>query len=106
MRPSFSPLEEFFIASYRLQHQRGGRNTDVRGLCYLVSVAALAALGLYKDDVTWILIGLAIAGIRLGQNMIASAKYNPVIASIISKYDSAVISAAKPVQSPLDTIQS
>lgn len=106
MRPSFSPLEEFFIASYRLQHQRGARNTDVRGLCYLVSVAAIAAFGLYKDDVTWILIGLVIAGGRLAQSMITGAKYNPVIASIIAKYDSAASAEEKSEQSSVDTIQS
>jgi hypothetical protein len=85
MRPSFNATEEYLIASYRLQHQNGTKGYDVNQFIWLIFSVALAVVGIRNDDVTWILLGLALICIRVGQGMATSAKYNPVLASIIDK---------------------
>ena len=91
MRPTFDREEDYLIAYYRQRHAAGGRGEISGDLAVLLSGAALVGVGLYKDDMTWMMIGFGIVTYRLVQGMLSAAKYNRTLGSIIEKYEQACV---------------
>lgn len=89
MRPQFDHEEDFLIAYYRQRHAAGGRGEMSGDLAVLLAGSSLLGVGIFKDDITWVIIGFGIVTYRLVQGMLSSAKYNRTLGSIIEKYERA-----------------
>lgn len=89
MRPSFDSTEEYLIAYYRHQRRQRGANHWAADSAYLAVGCLLLAWGIHDGNPIWIVIGFGLVAWRLVQMMIASGRYNPVIAEIIEKYEQA-----------------
>lgn len=89
MRPSFDREEDYLIAYYRQLHATGGRGGISGDLAVLLVGAAFVGTGLFKDDLTWVIVGFGILAYRLVQGMWSTARYNRTLGSIIEKYESA-----------------
>ena len=89
MRPQFDREEDFLIAYYRQRHAAGGRAEWAVDLAALLAACSLFGVGLFKDDMTWMIIGFGIIAYRFVQGMLSSARYNRTLGSIIEKYERA-----------------
>ena len=89
MRPQFDREEDFLIAYYRQRHAAGGSAELAADLAALLAACSLLGVGLFKDDMTWMIIGFGILGYRFVQGMLSSARYNRTLGSIIEKYERA-----------------
>jgi hypothetical protein len=77
------------------------RKWDAQSLsevAYLLVACFGLAWGLYKDDAAWIIVGFAVMSYRLIQLSVSSGRYNPVLASIIKKYEQACTEAEVPAK--------
>lgn len=89
MRPTFDREEDYLIAYYRQRHAAANRGEIPGDLAVLLSGSALVGVGVYRDDMTWMIIGFGIVTYRLVQGMLSAAKYNRTLGSIIEKYEQA-----------------
>lgn len=89
MRPQFDREEDFLIAYYRQRHATGGRAELAADLAALLTASSLFGVGVFKDDMTWMIIGFGIVAYRFIQGMLSSARYNRTLGSIIEKYERA-----------------
>lgn len=89
MRPTFDHTEEYLIAYYRNMGVRKWDAACLRDVAFLAVGCLVLAWGLYKDDTAWIIVGFVVVSYRMIQSLTSSVRYNPVLASIIKKYEQA-----------------
>ncbi len=79
-------------------HATGNRGGISGDLAVLLSGSALVGVGLFREDMIWMVIGFGIVTYRLVQGMLSSAKYNRILGSIIEKYEQASVGTEDKVQ--------
>lgn len=89
MRPDFDHDEEYLIAYYRKFHRSNNSSSTIQDITVVAIGAVFFALGYFKVDLTWSVIGFALVAFRALRGIISGARYNRILASIIEKYDEA-----------------
>jgi len=89
MRPNFDHEEEYLIAYYRQYRKSGSARNDIQDVVTVAVGAAFFALGYFKNDITWSIIGFGLVGYLALRGLVSGSRYNRIIASIIEKYEGA-----------------
>jgi len=89
-RPDFDRDEEYLIAYYRQYHKSNQPSAAIQDIVVVVVGVVFFALGYFKDDVIWSVIGFALVAYRALRGVISAARYNRALASIVEKYEAAL----------------
>ncbi len=89
MRPKFDHNEDYYIAYYRQYRKAQGARIVAQDVTTVVVSATFFALGFFKSDITWSIIGFGIVVYLALRNLVVGERGNRVIASIIEKYEAA-----------------
>lgn len=87
MRPQFDHDEEYLVAYYRQYRKSGSGRSIVQDVVTVAVGAAFFALGYFKGDVTWSIIGFGLVAYLALRGLVSGTRYNRIIASIIEKYE-------------------
>jgi hypothetical protein len=90
MRPKFDHDEEYLVAYYRQYRKSGGGRTIIQDLVTVAVGAAFFALGYFKSDITWSIIGFGLVAYLALRGLVSGSRYNRILASIIEKYEGAL----------------
>jgi hypothetical protein len=90
MRPKFDNEEEYIVAYYRQYSKSGSARSHIQDVITVAFGTALFALGYYKNDITWSVIGLGFVVYIALKGLFSGARYNQMIANIIQKYEDAL----------------
>ncbi len=90
MRPEFDHDEEYLVAYYRQYRMSGSGHSIIQDVVTVAVGAAFFALGYFKSDVIWSIIGFGLVAYLALRGLVSGARYNRIIASIIEKYESAI----------------
>jgi hypothetical protein len=90
MRPKFDHVEAYLVAYYRQYKKSSGRRSFVQEAITVAVGAAFFALGYFKNDVTWSIIGFGLVAYLALKGLISGTRYNGVMSSIIEKYEDAL----------------
>ena len=89
MRPKFDNDEDYYIAYYRQYRKSQGVRIVAQDVTTVVVGATFFALGFFKNDITWSIIGFGIVVYLALRHLVAGERYSRVMASIIEKYEAA-----------------
>jgi hypothetical protein len=90
MRPNFDHEEEYLIAYYRQYRKSGSARNDIQDLVTVGVGAVFFALGYFKSDITWSVIGFGLVVYIALRGLVSGSRYNRIIASIIEKYEDSI----------------
>jgi hypothetical protein len=95
MRPEFDHDEEYLVAYYRQYRKHGSARNVAQDVATVAVGAAFFAMGYFKDDVTWSVIGFGLVVYLALRGLISGTRYNRIIAGIIEKYENASLAENK-----------